>query len=537
MNNLINKDSKKNTINGSGYKDSQNEIVDLIDAKYALIHVVTEDEIPVIKTLVELAEKEMTGVNYNVLTWNVSSGIFAEHGKCEKSRFLVENTKTIEEKVEALYSHIKSSKENAIYILQDFDFILQENKSLSFGLKEAAQTIAKPLDGSEKLKRYSIGGAFNKHIVIVSSNQYIPKELDKLVNITYFGMPGRKEISSIIEKVAKHNKQNLTEDEKEALIVASHGLTENELTNALFKSIASSDNGKMNAGFISEVKKQIISKGGIIEYSEPISEGINSLGGMNSLKDWIKKRSIAFDEKLRMERKLKFPKGVLLTGVQGGGKSHAAKSIAGDFGLPLLRFDIGKVKGMYVGQSEENMRKAIGVAESVSPCVLWIDEIEKAFPDPRNANTHEVSKGLLGYFLTWMQEKKKDVFVIATANNIDSLPPELLRKGRFDEIFWVNLPDVDGRIEITKSKLKGLITDINSIDIEEVAKASEGYTGAEIEAAVNEANFNSAYDNQPLSTEYILEEISKTTPISVIRKDSIEEMQKWAKKNKVRSAN
>ena len=519
------------------YKPSQNEITDLINANYPLIQVISDDDIPVIKTFIRMVDEEFVNTKYDVVTWNIASGFFTEYGKETKSGFMVERHKPLEEKVEAMYNFIKQCKEHTIFILQDFDFVLKEHKHLSFGLKEIVQTITHPLNKENMLKKHKTKSApVRKHIVISAAEQYIPKELDKLMSLVYFGMPGREVIEDIIKTVSENTEKPLTEIEFEKVVNASYGLTEVELTNALFKSIANPDIQKIDAAYIASVKKQVISKGGVIEYTDPIQNGIKTLGGMKSFKSWIEKREIAFDEKTRIKRNLQFPKGVLLTGIQGGGKSHAAKSVPGYLGLPLLRLDIGKVKGMYVGQSEENMRKAIKLAESVSPCVLWLDEIEKAFPDPRNANTHEVSKGLLGYFLTWMQEKDKPVFVIATANNIDSLPPELLRKGRFDEIFWVDLPDLEGRKEITKISLKEIGVSEEEIDVEKVAEASNGYTGAEIKAAINEANFNSAYDEMDLSTKYILEEIEKTTPISVIRKDSIEEMQKWAKKNKVRNA-
>lgn len=519
-----------------GYRDSRNEILTLIKAKYPLIQVVTDDDIPAIKTFEIISHENMANKKYNVMTWNIASGIYPEYGNSTKKGFMTEFHKPLDEKVQALYSHIKECKEDTIFVLQDFDFVLQENKHLSFGLKEVVQTITNPIDGGYMLNKHKEKRPnATKHVVIVSSTKYIPKELDKLVNLVEFSMPGKEEIRSVIELVAEKTNQKLEKEELNRVIAASHGLTETELTNALFKSVIKSE--KIDASFINEIKKQIISKGEIIEYADSVKSGIDNIGGMDTLKDWVVKRKIAFNDEVRKERNLKFPKGALLTGIQGGGKSLAAKCIAGEFGYPLLRFDIGKVKGMYVGQSEENMRKAIRVAKSVAPCVLWIDEIEKAFPDPKSPNTHEVSKGLLGYFLTWMQEKEENVFVIATANNIDGLPPELIRKGRFDEIFWVDLPDLKGRMEITKSKLKDVTDNVKSVDIDAIAEASNGYTGAELEAAINEANFNSAHDNEPLNTKYILDEINKTSPISVIRKDSIKEMQEWAKKNKVRSAN
>lgn len=520
-----------------GYKDSKNEIIELIEAKYPCIQVVSEDDIPVIKTFVKIAENKMTDINYDVITWNIATGVVCEYGEYDKKGFLTTPDKPLEEKVTKLFEFIKTYKKDAIFILQDFDFIIKEHKNFSFNLKDAVQSITLPLEQGENLKRHTFSSKSSlKHIVISSATQYIPAELDKLVNLVHFGMPGREEIETVIDKVAEIANQSISKEERENIISASFGLTETELTNALFKSIASSDNKKINSKSLSSLKAQIIRKGGLVDFVNTDVGGINNIGGMNNLKDWIEKRKIAFNEEKRLARKLPYPKGILLTGIQGAGKSHMVKAIGEHLGMPLIRFDIGKVKGKYVGESEENMRKAISLAEAVSPCILWIDEIEKAFPDPRNINTHEVSKGLLGYFLTWMQEKKKPVFVVATANNIDTLPPELLRKGRFDDLFWVDLPKDEERKQIFEIHLKKIDIDPSEMDLTEVVEKSNGYSGAEIEAAIHEANFHSAYDDKPLDTEYISAELSKTTPISVVRAESIKEMREWATKNKVRPA-
>lgn len=522
-----------------GYKESRNEILDLIEASYPFLHIVSEDDTPVIKTFVTMAEEEMTGTKYDVFTWNIASGLFGEFGTFDKKGFLVTADKPIEEKVNALFEHIKNYKDSAIFILQDFDFILKEHKHISFGLKDVIHSITMPLDESYSLKRHlTASTAPSKHIVIVSPTQYIPRELEKMVNLVYFGMPGREEIEKIVDKVAEVQKQDISKEERENIIRAGFGLTESELTNALFKSIVSSSDRKMNSKTLTYLKEQIIRKGGLVDFTTPKVGGFDGVGGMANLLDWIKKRKIAFNEEVRLSRKLPYPKGVLMTGIQGAGKSHTVKAISEFLEMPLIRFDIGKIKGMYVGQSEENMRKAISLAEAVAPCILWIDEIEKAFPDPRNANTHEVSKGLLGYFLTWMQEKTKPVFVVATANNIDTLPPELLRKGRFDELFWVDLPEDNERRQIFEIHLKKIGVDPAEIgDFSNIIENSKGYTGAEIEDTIHQANFNSAYDNKPLSANYILEELERTTPISVIRADAIREMREWQKTNKVRPAN
>ena len=521
------------------YKKAQNEILDLVTARYPFLYVLSEDDLPVINTFIKLASEFSPEEKYDVFVWNLSSGLVIEHGECGKKGFLTKEP-TVDEKVRALFDFIKAHEKNAIFILQDFDYVLKDHKQTVFGLKETIQSISKPIDLEQQLKRHQLAfkgsGDVLKHICITSSNQYIPQEIDKLTNLVDFGMPGDEEIAKVLEQVnetAPHVK--LIESTKEEVIRAGIGLTIPEFTNALFKSLLSKET--FDPKFVADTKSQIVKKGGLIEFTTPDTGGVENVGGMIHLLNWVDKRKIAFNEEKRVARKLPYPKGVLLTGIQGGGKSLAVKVMAESLGMPLIRLDIGKIKGKYVGESEKNMRKAIALAEAVSPAVLWLDEVEKAFSDPRNANTHDVDKGLLGYFLTWMQEKKKPVFVAATANNIDGLPPELLRKGRFDEIFWVGLPDEKARKQIFEIYLEKIAVNPATVDLESIVQKSEGYSGAEIQAAVQEANFHSAYDDEPVSAKYILEELERTTPISVIRKDDVERMKKWATNNKVRSAN
>lgn len=518
------------------YKKSQEDIADLIMANYPFMHVVAENEIPVISTFVKIAKEVSPDNDYDVITWNIATGFFCEHGSDGKTGFITKE-KNLEEQVKAMYEYIKDYKKNAIFVLQDFDFVLESKKELSFGLKETIQSITVPLEKERGLRRHNLASNVgSKHIAIVSPSRYIPKELDKLVNLIEFGMPGRKEIGNIVDIVAEKNGETLSKEEREQLIQSSIGLTEPELTNALFKSIVSNESGNMDPKILIDLKEQIIRKGGLIEYIHP-KIGLSDVGGMMQLMDWVKKRKIAFNEEVREERNLPYPKGILLTGIQGCGKSHSVKALSSYLGMPLLRLDMGALMGKYVGQSEENARKAIRLAESIAPAVLWIDEIEKGFPDPRSSGTHEVSNRLLSFFLTWLQEKESPVFVVATANNIDRLPPELIRKGRFSELFFVDLPNPEEREQIFNIHLKKKKIKHEELDIKYLAEKTEGYSGAEIEEIINEANFQSAYDNHLVSTEYLRKEVERTTPMSVLRKDALDTIKQWATNNKVRPAN
>ena len=515
------------------YKDSRNEIVELIEAKYPLIYVVSDDEIPVIQTFTRIAEQLE---DVDVITWNVASGVFCEFGNYGKSGFEKKES-NIEEKIANLFELIKNYDGNAFFVLEDFDFVFDEVKHSALGLKDVIQSVTLPISKEKGLKRHLMASNHTKQVIIVSPNQKVPREIEKLMNVVYFGMPGKKEITDVVNLVLELKDITLDKNEKDKIIQSGVGLTEPELINALYKSIAVDESGKPTATKISSIKEQIIRKGGLIEYHSP-KIGMNDVGGMEKLQEWVEKRDLAFNnEEVRVARKIPYPKGILLTGVPGCGKSHSVKAIANHLKIPLLRLDMGTLMGKYVGQSEENIRKAIHLAESVSPALLWIDEIEKSFPDPRSGNTHEVSNRLLSYMLTWLQEKESSVFVVATANNIDKLPPELLRKGRFSEIFYVDLPDATGRKQIFDINLRYYDVEQGSVDLDTIIDITAGYSGAEIKDIVDEANFQSAYDNEPLGTHYLIQEIERTTPMSVLMKDKIEAIRSWAEENKVRPAN
>ncbi|MHC4362351.1 MAG: AAA family ATPase, partial [Planctomycetota bacterium] len=259
-------------------------------------------------------------------------------------------------------------------------------------------------------------------------------------------------------------------------------------------------------------------------------EDLSSVGGLDALKSWLVKRSVAFTDRAR-EFGLPAPKGVLLLGVQGCGKSLMAKTISNTWQLPLLRFDVGRVFGSLVGSSEQNMRRAIKVAESVSPVVFWIDEIDKAFRGSRGSGASTdsgTSARVFGTFLTWLSEKDKPVFVVATANDVSLLPPELLRKGRFDEIFFVDLPAFAERKEILRIHLAKRKLDPSAFDLDALAYASAGYSGAEIEEAVISALFDIFYGKQKMTTGRLLESLRQTVPLSKTMSEDVDGLRKWA---------
>jgi SpoVK/Ycf46/Vps4 family AAA+-type ATPase len=275
-------------------------------------------------------------------------------------------------------------------------------------------------------------------------------------------------------------------------------------------------------------KKQIIRKSGLLEYVDGV-ETIDGVGGMRRLKAWLAKRRLAFSREAR-DFGLPPPKGVLFLGVQGCGKSLCAKAVSSLWQLPLLRLDMGRVFSSYVGTSEENVRRAIRVAESVSPAILWIDEIDKGFSGAQSSAFSDsgTTARVFGTILTWLQEKASPVFVIATANNVEVLPPELLRKGRFDEIFFVDLPSEPERREIFSIHLGKRKRSAKEFDLDQLARASQGFSGSEIEQCVISAMYDAFESKQPLDTDMLLRSIQETYPISITMREEIEQRRKWA---------
>ena len=282
-------------------------------------------------------------------------------------------------------------------------------------------------------------------------------------------------------------------------------------------------------------KKQIISQTEILEYSS-VNEQIANLGGLENLKDWLKKRKTAFGLQA-FNYGLPTPRGLLLIGIQGTGKSLTAKAIANDWQLPLLKLDVGKLFGGIVGESESRLRQMINVAETISPCILWIDEIDKAFSNSDNRGDSGTSNRVLATFISWLSEKTKPVFVIATANNIDLLPIEIIRKGRFDEIFFLDLPEKEEREEIFKIHLQTFRPNSwESFDYNQLAQASESFSGAEIRQSIIEGMYHAFYEKREFTTEDICMALKELIPLAHLESDQMIRLQQWASSGRIRSA-
>lgn len=531
-----------------GYQKDYKELLKLVAAGYSCVYVLCDDERPVIESSLKISK--VLNKKPRVFSWNENSGLFDEqelkfqhhyenneegHANGEPAH-QYQSPMDILNFIENYGDPAKKKETHAVFILHDFHSYI-DNPKILLKLKEVIQSITIPFVKEFAVRRYRESGHHHvyRQIIITAPKQVIPKELDKLIAVTEFSLPGVEEVRTILNyAIGASNYKQYTEDEKEKIVRASLGLTETEIFNAYTKSMVMAED-KIVPSIIVKEKQQIIKKDGTLEYHEP-KYGLGEVGGLHNLLDWVEKRKVAYDERIRAERSLSYPKGILLTGVQGCGKSHSVKAIANFLEMPLVRLDIGAVFNKWVGESESNIRKAIQIAESIAPCVLWIDEIDKAIPDPTSGNSHETSKRVLSTLLTWLQEKESPVFVAATANNIYHLPPELMRKGRFDEIFFVNLPNNQERKEIFGIHLKKYDVVLSTMEESELIEKTEGYSGAEIKELISEANFQSASARQPLSAEYILQEIQKTQPLSVTRSEDVKKIQEWAENNKIRPA-
>ncbi|WP_431882192.1 AAA family ATPase [Micromonospora gifhornensis] len=382
-------------------------------------------------------------------------------------------------------------------------------------------------------------GPVPRTLVLVSPVLHIPAELDKEVTIVDFPLPTEAEIRQVLDAMIAANAANgriqmvLDDQGRERFAKAALGLTLHEAENAFARAMV--NDGMLDAHdleVVHEEKRQTVRKSGLLEFVEADVD-LDDVGGLENLKRWLAKRDGSWLAEAAAYG-LPAPRGVLITGVPGCGKSLTAKAIAAAWGLPLLRLDIGRVFAGLVGSSEQNMRTAIRTAEASAPCVLWIDEIEKGFAG--GTGDSGTSTRVFGSFLTWMQEKKQSVFVIATANNIEALPPELLRKGRFDEIFFVDLPTRAERASIWRVHLARRLRNpavaggltLDEPLLAELAALSEGYSGAEIEQAVVGGLFDAFSERRPLRRDDLAQSVVSMVPLSVTQAERIDALRTWA---------
>jgi SpoVK/Ycf46/Vps4 family AAA+-type ATPase len=375
-----------------------------------------------------------------------------------------------------------------------------------------------------------------KNIVIIAPEISIPNELAEVLTVIEFPFPTAQEIKTEIQRLIASTGQSLDNQLLDELVRSAQGLSLERIRRVLTLAIA--NHGQIepeDVELILEEKRQSIRQTQILDYY-PAKEQISDIGGLDNLKDWLLRRGGAFSDKARAYG-LPHPRGLLLVGIQGTGKSLTAKAIAHHWHLPLLRLDVGRLFGGLVGESESRTRQMINLAEALAPCILWIDEIDKAFGGADGKADSGTTSRVFGTFITWLAEKQTPVFVVATANNIRALPPEMLRKGRFDEIFFVGLPSQEEREAIFNVHLSHLRPhNLKNYDLKRLAYETPDFSGAEIEQTIIEAMHIGFSQNRDFSTEDILEAASQIVPLARTAKEQIEFLQNWAASGKARLA-
>jgi ATP-dependent 26S proteasome regulatory subunit len=479
-----------------------------IRARYPLIWIVTAEEKRALAEIEALAAAQRK----RMMIWSAATGVTMAGvpGRTDASK----------RDALAVLSAAVDDSEAGIWVLCDFHPYLRDAgvvrrlREVAFALRSSAKTVV------------LLGGVLK-----------IPPEIEKEVTVLDFALPGATHLAALIERIAGEAGRTgritveLDKRARERLVQACLGLTEGEAENAIAKAVILAggrlDNEAIEA--VTAEKQQIIRKSGLLEFYAS-DEQMGSVGGLGALKEWLRKRVRAFGDDARAFG-LPEPRGILLVGVQGCGKSLVAKAVANSWRLPLLRLDVGRLFSSLVGSSEENLRSAIRVAESIAPVVLWVDEIEKGFSGVGSSNVSDAGTAarVFGSFVTWLQDKNAPVFVIATANDVSLLPPELVRKGRFDEIFFVDLPDARERTDIWRIHLTKRNRDPADFDVATLSMASDGLSGAEIEQAVI-AGLYDAFDQQrPLNMNDLLQTLQETVPLSRMMEEQIEGLRTWAR--------
>jgi hypothetical protein len=490
----------------------QTELETLIRARYPIIYIISSEEMRVQALVTEIARKRQK----KAFEWSYSTGIVPAGTSIQSQKHRNAATK---DPLMAL-DQVIEQVEPAIFIFKDFHPFLTRN---NFAIVRKLKEIALHLKNSFKT------------IILISPVMEIPTELEKEITVLNYPLPSRDDLSVLLDKIIaevsqfKQVKIDLEEEGRERLLQAALGLTLGEAENVFAKIIVKDE--RLSGDDVNEVfaeKQQIIRKSGLLEYYAS-EESFANVGGLAILKEWLNKRAVAFTKEARAFG-LPAPKGILMLGVQGCGKSLCAKAVSNQWQLPLLRFDMGRMFGSLVGSSEENVRRAIAVAESVAPAILWVDEIDKAFAGSQGSGASDggTTARVFGTFLTWLSEKKAPVFVVATANDISQLPPELLRKGRLDEIFFVDLPSRNERLEVFRIHLNKRGRDATAFDLEALAETSKDFSGAEIEEAINSALYDAFYAKQDITTEHVLIALEQTVPLARTMDEQINRLRSWA---------
>lgn len=487
----------------------EKELDTYLRARFTLIVLVTHEEERSVQMITRMCDE----THRTCMSWDVADGfqwVSSSSGSLPAAR----------DPMAALEQIDKMDGTQAIlYVLKDFhDF--WNNAQVRRKLRSLAQSM--------KFTK--------KSMLIITPSSRVPDELKDEVVLEDVPLPDADELQTVLNGLTQVSgvRINLTPLGKEKLVKAAVGLTASQAQRVFAKAIVR--NGVLDdtdINLVTDEKKQIIRESEALEFF-PFIETMDNVGGLKVLKDWLRLRDSAFSDRAR-EYGLPMPKGIALLGIPGTGKSLTAKMIGGLWRMPLLRLDVGALFGSLIGESEERARRALHLVETIAPCVLWIDEMEKALA--HGGLDSGTSTRVFGTVLTWMQEKKAPVFVVATANDISSLPPELLRKGRFDEIFFLDLPTLEERHDIFAVHLRKRRRLPEDFDLDRLAAASEGYVGAEIEQAIIDGMYIGFNDNErEFTTADILSALSRQVPLSVSQREAIGYLREWLREGRAQSA-
>ncbi|MGZ3558089.1 MAG: AAA family ATPase [Thermodesulfobacteriota bacterium] len=485
---------------------ANDELVLLIKSRYPVIFVESIDEEYVVNQLRQIASQ----LGLILYQWSMTSGL--QRGFNESSYY---QTGDPEKMIKNILSLIKSDRSEAgLFVLKDFDKHLESSVLLRL-FKDLANSIKN-----------------TKNTVILVGPEYkLPKDIESEAAHIVGGYPDEREIASVLKGILNElvrvdkGKISLTIEEIQKIIKSLKGLSVQQIRNVIHECFVDDHLIDIkDLKTIESYKKKLFDQEGLLEFC--ITEDKENIADFDNLKRWLNERKESF---AGGTSSLPSPRGVLLMGVQGCGKSLSIKAIAKELGLPLYRLDIGRLYSPYIGQTEQNLRRALATIDKLSPLCLWIDEIEKGFAASAGESDGGVSQRVLGTFLTWMQERKSTCFLAATANNIYRLPPEFLRKGRFDEIFFVDLPDPEIRRSLFTIHLKRRGLNPESFDCNLLAEKAADFSGAEIEQAVISALYRASSKKEPVSTQHVLEQISLTKPLALLKEEEITSLRDWAK--------
>lgn len=490
----------------------------MLRSRYSLIYLVAAEEEPVEEVLEQVSENSQP--QRHVLSWDVVRG-WSDNNKDKGSLM-------------GALNRIRTAKEDdaTLFVLRDLHGTLKNPET-----DKNAPIIRELKNLSRELKTN------RKTILFLSHRLEIPPELSEEITVLDVPLPGYNEIDYLVSQLVTPDKLKLEGLAKEQFLKACQGLSRARIRRVLAKALAAKQEiNETDIDVVLEEKRQTIRQTGILEFS-PAPDSLKTVGGLENLKQWVRMRKDAFSDEAK-QYGLPTPKGLLLVGIQGTGKSLSAKTIAHEWRVPLLRLDTGRLFGGIVGESESRVRQMIQLAEAMSPCILWIDEIDKAFGSMGSGASGDsgTSERVFGSLITWMQEKTQPVFIVATANNVQVLPAELLRKGRFDEIFFINLPTEQERKAIFRVHLQQLRgSRLQEFNLDLLAKYSENFSGAEIQQAIIDAMHLAFGEGETgkrrdFNTQDIITALEETVPLSAIASQQIEALKRWAAEAGARTA-